>query len=369
MWYALCLLLLAFLPGDCLWANKGSIGIYTYPVAGCPPWDLDSVKQGIAGSEEAVIYLSQELAALGYQVTVLGSPPVNSPYSSPSSNPRFVPFCCPVKCDIAVAWRMPNAAQRLKQHAKRVYLWPHDTCHAHFSEAEISSFDDVLWISEWQRSQWGSTDPHWLQYQHICYNGIDLTTFPPLTDRKNPYACIYGSNYARGLHLLLDVWPEVKKQYPKATLDIYYGWQHWGLLSKEEEAQMKQKITALATSDVREHGCVSHKELNEAYAQSGFWTYPCIAWETFCISGVRAQYAGAVPVVIQGTALQETVPHGFSCKTREEYLATLLKALSQAEKISLEQRQTMRSDMGRRFTWKQVAERWSEIFENDQKND
>ncbi|EHJ11445.1 hypothetical protein CWATWH0003_3817t4, partial [Crocosphaera watsonii WH 0003] len=33
-------------------------------------WAYPSIKKGIGGSEEAIIYLSQELVRLGYQVTV-----------------------------------------------------------------------------------------------------------------------------------------------------------------------------------------------------------------------------------------------------------------------------------------------------------
>ncbi len=40
-----------------------SILISTFAVKGVKPWDPDSIKQGITGSEEAVIYMSQKLAS------------------------------------------------------------------------------------------------------------------------------------------------------------------------------------------------------------------------------------------------------------------------------------------------------------------
>src|SRR5579872_4455625 len=65
-----------------------TIGIFTCKVGG--PWDPESIRSGITGSEEAVIYISQKLADLGYQVEVLGSPPKDSPHSRKEANPRYI---------------------------------------------------------------------------------------------------------------------------------------------------------------------------------------------------------------------------------------------------------------------------------------
>ncbi len=342
-----------------------SIVIMAYKDDRVKQWDPDSIKSGIVGSEEAIIYISQKLAGLGYKVLVLGNPPESSPHSLPEANPRFVSadFNDGSVYDIAIAWRLPWKAQELKARAHNVYLWPHDTSQGHFTEEEINGFDDVLWLSKWQRENWIEENPGFAKFTKIFGNGINPDQFKPLQKRKNPYACIYGSNYARGLELLLDVWPQVKRQFPLATLDVYYGWQHWGLLTPEKEAKMRAQFVQLKDLDVHDHGLVSHEELNRAYEKASLWTYPCTAPETFCITALKAQLAGAIPVIIEGTALSETVRTGYKCSQSEEYLSTLTKAMKEIERTSLKQRKAMRDFIVKEFTWEALAAKWKEVFE------
>ena len=161
---------------------------------------------------------------------------------------------------------------------------------------------------------------------------------------------------------MLDIWPEIKKQFPRATLDIYYGWQHWGLLTHAQERKMRSQIALLAPFDVREHGLVGHEELNRAYERASFWVYPCIAPEVFCITALRAQFAGAIPVIINGTALTETVRSGYRCASPEAYPALLKSAMNNAENITLEDRQRMGQLLEQEYTWKAVADKWMHVF-------
>lgn len=341
-----------------------TIGIFTYKVLGVNPWDPDSVKMGIAGSEEAVIYVAEKLAKIGYRVLVYADPPQGSLHSLPGANPRYVDvnFDDKTFLDIAIAWRQPYDALRLKGRAKKVYLWPHDTFHSKMAASEIEAFDDVLWLSEWQRRQWISVNPPFAKFTKIFGNAINPESERRIQRRDNPYSCIYGSNYARGLDVLLNIWPNIRQRFPKATLDIYYGWQHWGLLSREKEADMRAQIAALRAFGVQDHGKVGHEELQRAYERASFWTYPCTDLETFCITAIRAQLAGAMPVIIEGSALSETVRHGFKCPSSEDYEKTLLQALQQAENITLEERKKMGEFILNEFTWEILAKKWAELF-------
>lgn len=341
-----------------------TIGIFTYNCSASKPWDPDSIKQGITGSEEAIIYMSQELAKLDYQVMVFGNPPANSPYFKADANPRYVPLTYDdgTQFDIAIAWRTPDAAERLGKRASAVYLWPHDTFHWPLNNGQINGFKDVLWISKWQRNQWVTVNQGFSKFQHIFGNGIAPSQFQPVKERTNPHSCIYGSNYARGLEILLDIWPEVRKQFPKATLDIYYGWQHWGLLTPDKEIKMRKQVAELGSLGISEHGLVGHEELNRAYEKASIWAYPCIAPETFCITALRAQLAGAVPVIIEGSALSETVRFGYSCKSPQDYLATLLKALKDAESFTVDDRRQMGGFVLKEYTWKAMAQKWHDLF-------
>ncbi len=341
-----------------------SLAIFTYVYDGMETWDPSSIDAGISGSEEAVIYMSEELAKLGYAVTVFGNPPANSPYRNPQANPRYIHVHEDTGqyFDIAVSWRAPWNGLQIRNRAGKTYLWPHDTYHWRLSKEQILAFNDVFWLSSWQRSQWMSVNPEFEVYTNIYGNGINVEQFSPCQERENPYSCIYGSNYARGLELLLDVWPAVKIAYPRAQLDIYYGWEHWGLLTASKEAALRDKIARYGSIGVKEHGKVGHQELNEAFAKASFWTYPCIYDETFCITGLRAQYAGAIPVIITSAALNETVRHGYICNSPAQYLQYLFLAMSQAHLFPAERRSTMRYFINEEYTWAKIAKKWSDTF-------
>jgi glycosyltransferase involved in cell wall biosynthesis len=339
-----------------------TVGIMTYRVPSLKPWDPDTIRTGITGSEEAVIYISQKLAKLGLKVTVFADPPKGSIHSHPNANPRFVnlEFQPQKPLDAVVSWRMPHIGHSLRRLGRRVYFWPADIIDRRLPQEMILAFDDVLWLSQWQRSQWISMNPGFGRFTHIFGNGINPEEFTLPSDRENPYSCIYGSNYARGLEILLAIWPAIKSHYPRATLDLYYGWQTWGCLSPEKEDKMRKLLTTL--QDVQDHGLIGHAELNCAYGNASFWTYPCIMPETFCTTAIRAQMGGAIPVIIDGSALKETVRYGFRCDRSENYLATLLQAMRKAETITIEERQKMRDWILREYTWETMAKRWKELF-------
>lgn len=339
--------------------------IYTGFIEKWDPWDPDSIHKGISGSEEAVIYMSQQLAELGYQVLVLGNPPLGSCHSLPQANPRYVhssesQFSSMV--DVAIAWRLPKMGKEIKKLGRKAYLWPHDTLFVPVTDEEAVSFDDVLWLSEWQRQQYSFVQPAFSKYTKIFGNGINPKHFRPLRERSNPYSCIYSSSYDRGLQILLDLWPSIIREQPLATLDLYYGWKNWGVNKPEEGARIREQIASLP--NICEHGMVGHQELTLAYESTSFWTYPCTAPETFCITALKAQLAGAIPVVIDGSALYETVKYGYKCAKPEEYFSTLMRAFQMVEKITIHDRRAMGDFILKDFTWKQVARKWNKLFKS-----
>ncbi len=345
--------------------TQKTIGIFAPKHPNLPRWDPDILKSGITGSEEAVIYIAEELVRLGYKVFVFGEPPANSPYRRNESNPQFLDIKSPYpfnsKLDIAICWRTPEFGLHLKAVANRIYFWPHDTASPYCTQQQLTAFDGILWISKWQKENWSQVHPCCAKFQSIFGNGLNPDSFPIRQAEINPYSCIYGSNYARGLEILLNIWPCVKAEFPQATLDIYYGWQHYGLLSQELESSMRKKAKELP--GVIEHGRVGHEELNAAYSRASLWTYPCIAQETFCITGLRAQFAGAIPVILEGSALSETVLHGYKCTRAEDYLPLLLQALHKAPEIRLEERAKMKEFILEKFTWKKIAGEWETLFD------
>jgi hypothetical protein len=131
---------------------------------------------------------------------------------------------------------------------------------------------------------------------------------------KRGHSVGYFSAYYRGLECLLDMWPAIRKAVPDATLDIAYGWQSWlGIEGKNEfYHRMEAKFAAMAEQGVTVHDRLSHVELAKLMKRTRVWAYPTEFAEINCITALKAQEAGMIPVVTPVAALKEVVQSGVS---------------------------------------------------------
>lgn len=331
------------------------------------PWDGEYIREhGMGGSEECVVYLAEGLAKLGRRVWVYGMPSAKCTQMRPGSNPRYWNYSTynvhaktgRAEVEHLIVWRNPG--RLVEQHpAKHVYHWAHDVSNEKQYLPNIR-VDHTVWLTKYHMSMVkASTDR---LKPVVIPNGVDGSLF--VETERTPWRCIYGSNYGRGLSILLKLWPKLKKRFPKLTLDIYYGWNCWGVISKEAIEEMKEQVESLKASGVAEHGRIGQVQLAQEYSSSSFWLYPCTAVETFCITAVKAQLGGAIPVVRKFGALDETVKHGFSCSELDKYekmLFNVFEAYEKDEHIYDE----MRSEMmgwAKQYDWNNVAKQWDSLF-------
>lgn len=184
---------------------------------------------------------------------------------------------------------------------------------------------------------------------------------------KKPFSAGYYSSYDRGLECLLEMWPEIRRRVPEATLDIYYGWGTFDDLNRKRPQLMKwkwqmiKKLHDLGDMGVTEHGRVSHEELAKVMKETKVWVYPTEFPEIHCITALKAQEAGCYPVVTKVAALAETVKTGSfvihddiytNKKARAEFIDEAVKALKEDHKVL----PVPNSD------WSDVATKWSEVL-------
>lgn len=189
--------------------------------------------------------------------------------------------------------------------------------------------------------------------------------------KRDPKKMIYASSYDRGLIYLLNNWPLIRKGCPEAKLDIYYGWDLYDVIHANNPARMrwKNQMTDMMKQDGITHmGRVGHAELNKAYAMASIFSYPTDFTEISCISAMKAQFYGAIPVVTNFAALKETVQNGIKVdvdimtsdgqKTYVEALVALLNDETKQESI----RKPMMEFAQKNFGWNLVAEKWSQLL-------
>jgi len=189
--------------------------------------------------------------------------------------------------------------------------------------------------------------------------------------KRNPKACLYTSSYDRGLEHLLDIWPAVIKAVPDAKLNIFYGWQTFDAIhadNPERQAYKEKMEKKMRYKGIVHHGRVGHRELEKWFQRCGIYAYPTHFEEISCISAMKAQAFGAIPVVINYAALKETVKFGikvdgdiYEKETKEKYLKKLIWALKHPE-WQEEVRAKMMPWAKKSFAWALIAEKWDKIF-------
>jgi len=107
--------------------------------------------------------------------------------------------------------------------------------------------------------------------------------------------CLYSSSPDRGGEFLKSIWEEVARATGAKLIHTYKA-------------------------------SISEKDMVELYKSSEFWLHPCQGIELFCISAVKAQCAGCIPVVVPNMALETTVKYGVKT-TLENYKDDLIKAI------------------------------------------
>lgn len=193
--------------------------------------------------------------------------------------------------------------------------------------------------------------------------------------KRDFHKCIWTSSYDRGLEHLLDIWSDVKKAIPDATLEVAYGWTLFEQFYRDNPermgwlARINQKMKQ---PGITHHGRVSQPEIEKWYKRCGILAYPTDFYEINFISGIKAQAFGAVPVVMDYAALKETIRYGIKVKgdiydkeTKEAYKQALIKALKD-DKWQEEQRAKMMPWARENYPWDKIAKDWTRLFTTDE---
>lgn len=365
-----------------VWPKK-SIAIYcgNGPLGIWGPWSLE---EGIGGSEEAVIRLSQELAKQGWKVTVYATPGERTGEYGGVVWRQFWEFNPDDEFDVLVAWRMPSFFD-IEVKARKKYLWLHDVMEKEeFTKERLGNLDKVIVLSEYHKSLFPMLPEDKV---FLSANGITPADFAAEDGKykRDPHRVIYMSSHIRGLALLYDIWPEVKKAVPQATLDIYYGWDSYVGMNHNNPGNLPggmgwmkmMQAWEKKLDGVTDHGKINHQQIVQEIFKSGVWAYPCPFPEIYCITAIKAQAGGAIPVSSDFAALKETVKYGeiISMKAQDEdtpvgqwdqedvekYKKALIKMLLYPEKQA-----RLRKDMmayGRSQSWQNVAQGWDREFD------
>lgn len=343
-------------------------------------WSPKNEKTGIGGSEEAVINIARELVKLGNEVTVWNRCEDDA---GTYGGVQYVDFLdyeeTPV--DVFIGWRslMP---WKMGKNYKVGYHWLHDTTPEDQVKQALSlGARKAMVLSKYHRRLYGNIENNWL---YETRNGVNTAQFEQKVERV-PGRVFYGSSYDRGLKELLENWPKIKLAVPHATLHIAYGWNTWESISKkqgevgiESFKNIKEELeNAMQQEGITHLGRISHEQVAKEMLEADVWGYPTWWPEISCITAIKAQVAGAIPVVIPTAALAETVQYGYKTdrgfynsvggvtmpqEALEQWTNAVISALKKDESEKSPYRKTMSERMKARYDWSTIAREWQEEF-------
>ena len=344
---------------------------------GFEQWSPKSIKTGLGGSEEAVVYLSRELKKLGWRVTVYANPLKDEGDHDGVIYKQWWDLNVKDKFNVLIMWRSIGFVDT-NPIAKFKMVWMHDVpTNPDFTEERMNKIDKIAVLSEYHKSLFrmqlkdGSFVPIPEDKLLVTTNGIPLPVIINKKWQRDPKKMIYASSPDRGLIYLLNNWPKIKKGCPEAKLDVFYGFQVYDVIHGNNPARMRWKnqiIEMMKQDGITWVGRVGHTELNKAFATSGIWAYPTDFTEISCINAMRAQSMGTIPVVTNLAALKETVKNGkrldVDIMTNEgqvAYVEELVKMLNDVKEQEL-MRPTMMEFAQEQFGWNLVADKWNMLF-------
>lgn len=342
------------------------------------PWAPPRVNDGIPGTEEAFIHMARRLAARGHDVNVyvhtgdLAGTYDGAVWRDISTLPARL------ETDVAVVLDISRIANM--ETDGLIYYWMQSDG-ADLSGPEFRRVHKFMPLSMQSRQRFPAFPD---QRFFLSRNGIEVSQFEREVER-HPRKVVYGSDYDRGLIWLLAAWPKVRAAHPDAELHIFYGWQIFDRkielfgesnpeLGRQWAAYKAQLERGMAHPGVVHLGRVGHEEVARQFLSAAVWAYPCTFPETSCITAMKAQVAGAIPVVYATAALGETVRWGLKAPAFQEawpmeekrrvhdaWTQALINLLGDAdgqEKL----RTAMVAETRAFFNWDRVAEEWLAEF-------
>jgi len=278
-----------------------------------------------------------------------------------------------INYDIFVAWRNSDYIDQASVGSKK-FVWLHDVQKEEYWTPErLEATDKIMVLSKWHRTNLEKFPD---EKFFVTRNGIVSSDFFAAGHlARDPYKCVYASSPDRGLDVLLELWPRIRSKVKDAHLHIFYGFSHtYDKLHAsndkmlEFKEQILRKLEELKDQGVHYHGKVNHAELHEHFMSAGLWLYPTYFTEISCITAMKAQAAGMIPVCTTVAALDETVQYGYKIdfsiqdeRARTAFVNMSVDLLKDHKKQDRKRKEMMKWAQSF-YAWKTAAQEWSDLF-------
>jgi len=186
---------------------------------------------------------------------------------------------------------------------------------------------------------------------------------------------IYSSSPDRGLDTLLNLWGQIRKDFPTATLDIFYGFGWWQQAIEQrndanEKRWMNDILANLNQPGIINRGRVTQDVLAQEFLNSDIWAYPTRFTETYCITALEAQISKTVIVCSNLAGLQTTVADrgilvdgdAYTKEYQDKFLQEVKSILNDDQKRSYLTEKAYQWAI--KQTWTNRAKEWHKMFQS-----
>lgn len=283
-------------------------------------------KRGLGGSESAVIRMAQELAKIGFDVTVYNDCTSDDSRPGLYDEVQYVPISSRTSVeiyDIAVVSRSVKPIVEnweVVKNAKHVCLWMHDTFCEGDNEIEDlvlqGKLNEIFTLSDWHTGYVTHCDHGKRRNFDILKNHIFQTRNgignmnPGWIDvrEKDPDLFVFNASVTKGMvPLVKQIWPEVKRRIPQAKLKIIGGYYKFREAAGPDQQEKDWNELALQHGkDIEFTGVITQQEISDILRKASYMIYPAGFPETFGISTLEALAHNVPLITCRFGALEET---------------------------------------------------------------
>ena len=333
--------------------------------------NLYTSKRGLTGSEISMFKYAEGLTKLGHDVSIFSMFNENvDVFGCKCIKYDELIHYCGQRWDAAVAVMTPNAFPAFKN------------CGIKLFNQQVNDFNYCKGWENYTDIITAPSEPHMNYLKtlttfdnwRVVPNGCTPSQY--MNVEKTPGKMVYISSPDRGLHWLLEAYPEIKRRVPNATLDIFYDWDRFYESVKNDTNEsafrlryIKGAVSRLESLGVKHHKGISRIQMARELSRASVLAYPVDTLgftEGFSVSTLEAAVAGCVPVIVGADALEHIYTGYVPCippmyiNHKREWIDEVCNVLTDKEHFKSWQ------DKGKKladiYDWKILVPKFAEIL-------
>jgi glycosyltransferase involved in cell wall biosynthesis len=289
-------------------------------------WDYQvesAYQMPLGGSQSALCYLAEALAKQGHDVFLVNNTSKAGMSSGVMHFPlSTVPHQLLRSLDALIIWNTPGIGSQFKSFLGEntsLVLWAgiayyQPAMQVLQTPSEQDIYDGIVFVSEWQRNDFYQNFGIAPERTCIIRNavgaplcGLFPDEAPILSYKSKPPVLAYTSAPDRGLDILLDVFPRIRRGVPQTRLKVFSSMKLYQVSEADDESSHGRLYRKCRDTEGVEYiGSLPQPELARELQGVTVLAYSNTVRETSCIAVMEAMASGCWVVTSNWGGLPET---------------------------------------------------------------